>query len=149
MKRSYIRRKSFKLHTYKSARKMAWNAFSRYIRLRDCLKTLKTTTNGVCYTCECIYPIEELQAGHFIAGRTNSVLFDEIGVRAQCKRCNLFKGGEPLLFRKKLVKEIGEDRVQLLENKRYQVKKYSIIELDALTCHYKQETLNLWSLYER
>lgn len=149
MKRSWIKRKSvlkrspkFKLHTYKSAKKRAWDMFSLYKRLKDCLGTTGLPDYGLCYTCGKRKHFKELQCGHFQQGRGNSILFDDT-CHAQCYYCNCLKHGEQLIFRRRLVEEFGEQRVQLLENKRYQVKKYSIIELDALYCHYKMEYQNL------
>jgi hypothetical protein len=62
----------------------AWKMFSTYIRLRDCLKTTGTLDKGVCITCGKLCDFKELQAGHYIGGRGNSVLFDEKIVNGQC-----------------------------------------------------------------
>jgi len=124
-------------HRY--SKKNAWDMFSVFIRLRDCLKTTGTTENGRCFTCGRIYPFNRLHAGHFVPGRGGAVLFDEIGVRAQCEGCNIHRGGEQLLFRQNLVKERGEEYVQMLEAKRYKIKRHSKIEYDALYHYYKQE----------
>jgi len=132
-----------KERTKKSAKKRAWQAFSRYIRLRDCLATTKTLTHGKCFTCGRLHPIDELQAGHFVAGRTNSVLFDELGVRAQDARCNIFRGGEPLLFRRRLVDELGENIVRSLEDKKWRPKTYSMIEFDSLYHYYTKKIAEL------
>lgn len=62
----------------------AWKAFSTYIRTRDSIKT----TGGVdfcrCITCKKIYEYKQTQAGHFVPGRSNSVLFKEDIVNGQC-----------------------------------------------------------------
>lgn len=129
-------------------KKKLWKLFSQFIRLRDCLKTTGSPTKGRCYTCDRVYDFKELQAGHFIPGRTNSVLFDEIGVRVQCYSCNMYRGGEQLLFRRKLVKEIGEEKVEFLENKRFQTKQYRLGELLAMYDYYKQEIENMRRRYE-
>ena len=39
-------------------------------------------------TCGKLYPFSKLQAGHFIPGRTDAILFDVRQVHAQCYRCN-------------------------------------------------------------
>jgi hypothetical protein len=67
------------------AKTRAWKAFSRYIRQRDEAKG--------CVTCHKMYPWKELEAGHAIQGRGNSILFDEELVNGQCVRCNRFMGG--------------------------------------------------------
>ena len=76
------------------SRKYAWEQFSRYIRTRDCLRTTGTLMLGKCITCGREYDIDHLQAGHLVPGRHDAVLFDEVGVQSQCKRCNVFRSGE-------------------------------------------------------
>jgi hypothetical protein len=43
----------------------------------------------LCVTCGKKYQIGKLQAGHFIPGRFDAILFDEEQVHAQCYRCNM------------------------------------------------------------
>ena len=124
----------------KKVKKQTWDVFSIFIRTRDCLKTTGTIEYGLCFTCRKRYHFNDLQAGHFVAGRGNSVLFDELGVNAQCKRCNVFLHGDPLIYRRRLVELYGEGMVQMLEDKKYKTKRYSIAELDLLTIHYQEET---------
>ena len=69
--------------------KWLWPLFSRFIRLRDCIKTTGTTDRGRCVTCGRLYKFEKLQAGHFVPGRTRAILFDPRCVNAQCYRCNV------------------------------------------------------------
>ncbi len=125
--------------THKQLLKRAWDAFSLFIRLRDCLKTTGTIDRGKCYTCGRIYHFKDLQAGHFVRGRGGAVLFDELGVKAQDEGCNIFRDGEVLIFRKNLVKEVGEEVVEILESKRWKIKKRSKVELEALCLYYRQE----------
>lgn len=128
-----------KPHTKKTAKKRAWDMFSIWVRLRECWVSLRRLDMGRCFTCGRIYRLEELQAGHFIAGRSNSVLFCEKGVRGQDYRCNIEKGGEPLVFRRRLVDIHGEETVQMLEIKKNMPVQYRLVEYDALYYHYKRE----------
>ena len=68
------------------AKSKAWKAFSLYIRTRDSI-------NGMCQcvTCGKVAPIKDMHAGHFLGGRSGSILFDEEMVFAQCltKESNL------------------------------------------------------------
>lgn len=69
------------------AKKNAWTQFSKYIRLRDSLKTVGNITQCKCITCGRIYPTFGkgcIQAGHFIPGRHNVVLFNEEIIFGQC-----------------------------------------------------------------
>ena len=72
----------------KLAKDKAWAAFSIYIRTRDCLRFTGEPTQGMCVTCKAKKPFKELQAGHFVAGRGNAVLFNEQVVYSQCSYCN-------------------------------------------------------------
>jgi hypothetical protein len=114
----------------KSLKKRAWTLFSKYIRLRDCLKTTGTTTHGVCITCGKTYPIESLQAGHFIAGRCNAILFDEEMTHAQCYACNVGLHGNVLEYRRKIIEMYGEGYDEILEIKSKQTRKFTVIELE-------------------
>ena len=78
----------------KSLKNKAWRCFSKYIRVRDCLKTTGFVDQGQCVTCNKFFPISELQAGHAIGGRNNSILFDEKLVNAQCRICNGYGNGK-------------------------------------------------------
>jgi len=71
-----------------AAKNKAWDAFSMYIRTRDCLRFGGSPTDGQCVTCKNWYDIKQLQAGHFIGGRGNAVLFREDLVYSQCYHCN-------------------------------------------------------------
>ena len=80
--------------TITALKKKLWKIFSIYIRMRDCIRTTGTTTHGLCCTCGRDYPIGKLQAGHFIPGREDCILFDPACVHAQCYRCNVQRSGE-------------------------------------------------------
>lgn len=73
------------------AKKKAWAAFSKWVRTKaaDALGLVK------CVTCQAVLPIELMQAGHFIPGRKNAILYDERGVHPQCYACNIILKGNP------------------------------------------------------
>jgi len=50
------------------AKKYAWCQFSWYIRLRDSKLTTKTFKAARCITCNGLYSINKIQAGHFMPG---------------------------------------------------------------------------------
>jgi len=101
----------------KKSKKACWSVFSKYIRTRDCINTAKSTTEGYCVTCNRKFPIAELQAGHAIGGRNNSILFDEELVNAQCRGCNGYGNGRyadySLWFINKHGIEKWEEKVRL------------------------------------
>lgn len=97
----------------------AWIWFSKYVRLRDCLKTTGTDDHGRCYTCGKIKHFKQLQAGHGIGGRTAGILFDDEITKAQCVNCNYFKKGNYEAFVPKLIAEKG---VEWFEEKKVKAK---------------------------
>lgn len=74
---------------YKGMKGEAWKAFSDYIRLRDCLKTTKSRIRCICVTCRGVFAYENIQPGHAIAGRNNSILLHPDIVHGQCSGCNM------------------------------------------------------------
>lgn len=86
-----------------AAKATAWRWFSLYVRLsqQDKLGNIR------CYTCDKEKPLEELQAGHAIGGRHDSVLFNELLVRPQCIYCNDNGKGMYHIFIPKLIREYG------------------------------------------
>jgi hypothetical protein len=129
--------------TVSKAKKRAWSAFSLYIRLKYADKD----GMSLCVTCGAIRHYKELQAGHMVPGRSNSILFDERGVFPQCVVCNLFKGGRPLEYQAFLRRRHGKEQAdQMIEDMRIKSKiprtmranDFLLIEL-----HYKQAVKNL------
>jgi hypothetical protein len=121
-------------------KKKAWEAFSKYIRIRDCLKTTGSIEQGVCITCKKVYEIKHLQAGHFIPGRHNSILFDERGVNAQCMACNVYLKGNPIKYWRYMECTYGNDVIKELEQKDRQEKQFKPFELQAIYESYKDLT---------
>ena len=118
----------------KKAKEKAWATFSKYIRL-------KSSRNGyaTCYTCGIVKHWKELQAGHGIGGRNNSVLFLEEIVKPQCVGCNVFGRGKYAVFTRKLIDELGLEEYDRIVTESNQVRKYSEMEL--------KEMESQWSAY--
>ncbi len=80
-------------------KKKAWDEFSKYIRVRDALRTTGTIDKCVCCSCGKIYDVWGvgcLQAGHFVPGRRNGTLLVPLGCHGQCYNCNVrLKGNWP------------------------------------------------------
>ena len=77
------------MSSYKGAKGKAWKAFSDYIRLRDCLKTTGSADHGRCVTCLKPFHYNNIQAGHAIGGRNNSILLHPDLCHGQCSGCNM------------------------------------------------------------
>lgn len=96
------------------AKKDLCRIFSAYVRMRDCLEATGTLDNGICCTCGKSYPIKKLQAGHFIPGRMDSILFEPTCVHAQCYRCNMRRQGEWVKYYRFMQKKYGQAQIDRL-----------------------------------
>jgi len=103
----------------KKYEKQAKEWFSRLVRLKGCLKTTGSPEYGVCFTCGDTKPFSELQCGHFISGRGNSLFFEENNSFSQCMFCNTFKGGNLKIYREKMIRRFGIKEVERLESLRH------------------------------
>lgn len=93
------------------AKKKAWDAFSAYIRARDCIRFTGDIDEGMCVTCNKGFPYKKLQAGHFINSRRNAVLFDERIVYSQCYSCNIGGGGAYIEYFVFMEQEWGREKI--------------------------------------
>lgn len=121
-------------------KKKAWAEFSKYIRLRDSLSTTSAGTHAWCCTCGQLYPVFGkgcMQAGHYVAGRINAILFEENGCHAQCYNCNINLKGNTLNYRGFMLREYGPAETERIENLRFKLVKYSPAELEAIRDKYK------------
>lgn len=96
------------------AKKDLCKIFSMYIRMRDCFAATGTLDKGICCTCGRPYPIKKLQAGHFIPGRMDSILFEPTCVHAQCYRCNMRRQGEWVKYYRFMQKKYGDAHIVYL-----------------------------------
>ncbi len=102
--------------------------FNKWIRERD--KDLP------CISCG--KTVDKYHAGHFIAqGFSGFLRYNEDNCHKQCVGCNLFKRGNLLEYRIELVKKIGKDKVEWLEEHRKDTYQYSREELLELLEKYK------------
>lgn len=142
-----VRRKSGKSSERSRAKKAAWKAFSTYIRTRDCIRFTGDPTQGKCVTCNRSYPFKQLQAGHFIQGRGNSVLFDDRLVYTQCVGCNgnppMGKGGNYVEYFVFMEKEWGREAIDAFRELKNETIKYSVVELQELEQEFKNLTKEL------
>lgn len=124
-----------------------WEVFSKYIRLRD------SDEFGYCTCCTCgtvrYWEKDGMQAGHFLDGRGNSILFEETCVHAQCNICNgtdkYYKTGRDTktnytLF---MLDKYGRDEVNRLRALKIVPRKYDIEELRELEEIYTDKIIGL------
>lgn len=110
--------------------------FSRYIRIKY------SDSRGICQCISCMTraPWTEIQNGHYMSRRYFSTRWAEDNCRPQCVACNIFNQGNIQMYRRGLIKEIGEQRVDLIEARaRQESFKYSEFELNAMLQFYTKE----------
>ena len=121
-----------KLSTLK---KKCWKIFSEYIRRKYANKR----GYAVCVTCGVKKHWKELQAGHFIDGRTNAILFNEECVHPQCVKCNIYLSGNKVEYFRFMQKKYGDETIDRLRKiARWSVKFYPH-ELEEKIKEYKQK----------
>ena len=123
--------------TVTQLKKILWKEFSRFIRLRDSIRTTGNTKSLLCITCKSLVDIKSADAGHGITRGESSTLFDERNVHGQCKRCNM-RGGEQYLYMIEVDKLYGEGTAEELQRLRHETKKFSRPELIEMIEDYKQ-----------
>jgi len=118
----------------------AWAEFSKYIRIRDALRTTGGIEHAVCCSCGKIYPafgVGCLQAGHFIPGRKSSILFCELGCHGQCYNCNMrLKGNWPPYY-DFMVNKYGIRAVEHLLLTKHTIVKFLPAQLERMRDTYK------------
>ena len=122
--------KKKKLETLQDLLKSTQKVFNLYIRLRD--------KNLNCISCN--KPTNKKEnASHYIAsGKSKFLTFNEDNVHKSCEYCNTYLHGNLLEYRINLIKKIGIEKVEYLEDNRHITKKYSRSELLAITEKYKK-----------
>jgi hypothetical protein len=134
------RKKNKSKDTITAAKKEAWKWFSKFIRYRDALDTTGQLGYVRCCTCDILLPINKSQAGHFLPGRIDVVLFDEKGVHAQCYRCNVMLTGAWPSYYRFMQDRYGQSEIEsMITGWQHNNIKYTIEELKALELLYKSE----------
>ena len=108
--------------------------FNKFIRLRDA---------GIpCISCGAT-KAEDWHAGHYIATTYQYLRFNELNVNVQCSKCNTHLRGNLIPYRINLIKKIGLEEVEKLENTRHLTFKISIPEIKEYIEIYKQKCKNI------
>jgi hypothetical protein len=115
----------------------SWKWFSKYIKFRDAIKTTGDIYYAKCITCGEIHSIEDMDAGHGISGRANSILFNEYLVNAQCRKCNRHGGGELQMYKKILIDMYGQEQWDLWQTEKHQPKQFTNDDYESIAKTYK------------
>lgn len=114
-------------------KKKAWKAFSAYIRRKD------TNQDGYvdCYTCEKPFHWKQIQAGHFVDGRNNTVLYDPNLVKPQCYRCNMVLKGNKVAFTLRMLEKYSPEEIAEFESRKHKTKPMTAYEHQVVYELYK------------
>lgn len=130
-----------KLQPLKTLKERAWSAFSKYVRMRDAVMSLRG-----CVTCGTYRDWQEMHAGHFVhAGRANPVTYDERNVNAQCPACNTFLHGKLDVYATRLIERYGMGVTDELRAMKAQSKPLNRTQLREIALKYEakvEEMLN-------
>jgi hypothetical protein len=121
----------------------AWRNFARYIRLRDAIKTTGDIFYCRCITCGEIKPIEDMDAGHGIPGRMNSILFDDALVNLQCRDCNRIHGGELQMYKRVLIERHGQEKWDYWQSIKGKTVKYTDFDYEQISKMYLKKIKEL------
>ena len=121
------------------ARATAWSWFSKYMRTLRCMEEMGDAEFGRCVTCDEVKPYTKLDCGHFVNGRSDSVLFVEDNVACQCVGCNRFKSGQWVPFYDYQVRTFGIERVRELMALYYSDAKYSVEDFRDIAKIYREK----------
>lgn len=106
--------------------------FNKFIRNRDgnwCISCNKPSTG-------------QIHAGHYRSTKAAPQLrFNEDNVQSQCAHCNMYNSGNIGEYRIHLIKKIGIERVEALENDNA-LKRYTIDDAIAIGTMYKLKLKN-------
>ena len=121
-----------KLKSYSQKLNDAKKVFQKWIRQRD--------EHQPCISCGVMFSVPCWDAGHFKKAELyRGVIFNELNVHKQCRKCNYYLDGNELEYRRGLVNRIGLCKVVELEelaeaSKKY---KYSDEQLEGIKKRYK------------
>jgi len=84
---------------------------SRVVRLGAC------DSEGMvkCYTCGYKTHYKKIHCGHYISRFYKETRWDLRNLRPQCFNCNIYRKGNAVSFRQKLVEEYGEEEIKEME----------------------------------
>ena len=132
-----------KLPTISKIEKKLDAIFSRFIRLRDALKTTWTTTDLICYTCGKFTPVKDWHNMHFISRRFKRLRWSEVNCRGWCYACNVMLHGNYIVYTRKMQEDNWIEFVDELIRLSKEIYKADREWIKERTEYYEQEVLKL------
>lgn len=133
-----LKKKKEALETIKEMMKRVQKVVNLYVRTRDAGKE--------CCSCDTILR-GKFDAGHFWnSNNFKNVTFDaERNVSGQCVKCNRWEHGSLLQYREKLIKRIGPEKYNQLEEDARVTRRFTKSELQETLDEYKVKLKKLKS----
>jgi hypothetical protein len=123
----------------KTLKNRAWKLMSEWVRRRDADEGGTTR----CVTCRAPIFWKEAQAGHFVGGRTNAVLFHPDLVHVQCVACNVFRGGNYAAYTLFMLDLYGREKVEEFLSLKHKTVKLTRTDLEEIIEKYKTKLKEL------
>lgn len=121
------------MKTLSQLKSSAQRLVNKYVRYRD--------RNLPCISCG--KRANKYEAGHYIAqGSCGALRFHLDNINNQCGQCNRWKSGNLIEYRIALIKKIGKERVEFLEEHRHDTQKWTREELETLISTFKELLTN-------
>lgn len=128
------KKKSSKKKSIRALKKKAWVLLSQAIRLEQ----RDANQHVTCITCKVRLPWNKgAQAGHFIDGRMNSILFDERGIHIQCYACNVLYNGRKEEYFIYMLDNYGRAVIDEFRRLRNTERTFTAEELEQLMAKYR------------
>lgn len=129
-----LQERKVRLKTKSDLKREAQVPFNKYIRLRD--------HSEPCVSCQRHHD-GQYHAGHYISvGASGSLRYNELNCHKQCAPCNNHLSGNIVHYRVNLIKKIGIENVEALEND-HEIKRYSREQLIDLKAFYSKKAREL------
>ena len=91
-----------------------------------------------CCTCGKIANYKDMHSGHFLGGRTNSIVFREDNLHPQCPRCNHYLSGNLKAYQEYMLNKYGPEKVDELKRLQGKTLKFSREELIEMRIGYRE-----------
>jgi hypothetical protein len=145
MVRYVVKKRKTNKITVNKLKDKVWKEFSQHIRRKyadwkgdvQCV-TCQTWLREFEYKGISLPGWKSAQAGHFIPGRHNSILFDERHVYPQCYRCNVILHGNLINYYPFMIKTQGQRVINELKKLDKVNKQFTTTELEVLLEKYKK-----------
>jgi len=116
-------------------KEIAQDAFNAWIRKRD-------AKDGyfVCISCNTPKSLSQMDAGHYYSRGNHSYLrYNENNVHGQCRKCNGFMAGHLIPYRENLIKKIGIEKVEELDQWRNATMHWNKMQVIAIIQLYREK----------